>query len=142
MVKQEGMEKYKFFSICRKYILYGVFISRIKRKEKTMADNKRCAIYNRYSVNATEILEQKREELITYCEESLGIPEHELFEEVGSCLDKREVFDQMMARIENKEFSDVLVFNIDRIYKLGYDHEKLAEYVDRIRAKAVIHTLE
>ena len=107
-----------------------------------MADYKRCAIYNRYSVNAPEILEKKMGELIAYCEDRLGIHDYELFEEVGSCLDKREVFDQMMARIENNEFSDVLVFNIDRIYKLGYDHEKLAEYVDRIRAKAVIHTLE
>ena len=104
-----------------------------------MADDKRCAIYNRYSVNAPEILEKKRGELITYCEDSLGISDHELFEEVGSVLEEREVFNQMM---EQNEFSDVLVCDIDRIYKPGYDPEKLAEYVDRIRAKAVIHTLE
>lgn len=107
-----------------------------------MANEKRCAIYNRYSVNAPQILKRKRDELISYCENDLGIPNHELFEEVGSVLEEREVFDQMMARIEQNEFSDVLVCHIDRIYKPGYDPEKLAEYVDRIRAKAVIHTVE
>lgn len=107
-----------------------------------MANEKRCAIYNRYSVNAPQILEKKRDELISYCENDLGIPYHELFEEVGSVLEEREVFDQMMARIEQNEFSDVLVCHIDRIYKPGYDPEKLSEYVDRIRAKAVIHTVE
>ena len=107
-----------------------------------MANEKRCAIYNRYSVDAPQILEKKRDELISYCENDLGIPNHELFEEVGSVLEEREVFDQMMARIEQNEFSDVLVCHIDRIYKPGYDPEKLAEYVDRIRAKAVIHTIE
>ena len=107
-----------------------------------MANEKRCAIYNRYSVNAPKILKKKRDELISYCENDLGIPNHELFEEVGSVLEEREVFDQMMARIEQNEFSDVLVCHIDRIYKPGYDPEKLAEYVDRIRAKAVIHTVE
>ena len=107
-----------------------------------MANEKRCAIYNRYSVDAPQILEKKRDELISYCENDLGIPNHELFEEVGSVLEEREVFDQMMARIEQNEFSDVLVCHIDRIYKPRYDPEKLAEYVDRIRAKAVIHTIE
>ena len=107
-----------------------------------MANEKRCAIYNRYSVNAPQILEKKRDELISYCENNLGIPDHELFEEVGSVLEERKVFDQMMARIEQNEFSDVLVCHIDRIYKPGYDPERLAEYVDRIRAKAVIHTVE
>lgn len=107
-----------------------------------MANEKRCAIYNRYSVDAPQILEKKRDELISYCENDLGIPNHELFEEVGSVLEEREVFDQMMARIEQNEFSDVLVCHIDRIYKPGYDPEKLAEYVDRIRAKALIHTIE
>ena len=107
-----------------------------------MANEKRCAIYNRYSVNAPQILEKKRDELISYCENDLGIPNHELFEEVGSVLEEREVFDQMMARIEQNEFSDVLVCHIDRIYKPGYDPEQLSEYVDRIRAKAVIHTVE
>jgi hypothetical protein len=48
----------------------------------------------------------------------------------------------MMARIEQNEFSDVLVCHIDRIYKLGYDPESFAEYVDKISAKAVIHTIE
>ena len=107
-----------------------------------MANEKRCAIYNRYSVNAPQVLKKKRDELISYCENDLGIPNHELFEEVGSVLEERKVFDQMMARIEQNEFSDVLVCHIDRIYKPGYDPEKLAEYVDKIRAKAVIHTVE
>ncbi len=107
-----------------------------------MADDKRCAIYNRYSVNAPEILEKKRGELIAYCEDSLGITIHEMFEEVGSVLEEREVFNKMVTRIEQNEFSDVLVCDIDRIYKPGYDPEKFAECVDRIRAKAVIHTIE
>ena len=60
----------------------------------------------------------------------------------GSVLEEREAFSQMMARIEQNEFSDVLVCHIDRIYKLGYDPESFAEYVDKISAKAVIHTIE
>lgn len=107
-----------------------------------MADNKRCAIYNRYSVNVPEILEQKREELITYCEDSLGIPEHELFEEVGSCLEKREVFDQMMERIEQNEFSDLLVLHTDRLYKPAYDCKKHTEIISRIKQKVVLHSVE
>ena len=107
-----------------------------------MANEKKCAIYSRYSVNAPAILADKREKLVSYCEDNLGISVHELFEEVGSVLEKREVFDKMMARIEQNEFSDVLVCHIDRIYKPGYDPEYFAEYVDRISPKAVIHTID
>ena len=53
-----------------------------------MADDKRCAIYNRYSVNAPEILEKKRGELITYCEDSLGISDHELLKRLALSLKK------------------------------------------------------
>lgn len=107
-----------------------------------MANEKKCAIYNRYSVNAPSVLADKREKLVSYCEDNLGISDHELFEEVSSVLEEREVFDKMMARIEQNEFSDVLVCHIDRIYKPGYDPESFAEYVDKISAKAVIHTIE
>ena len=107
-----------------------------------MAKEKRCAIYNRYSVDVPAVLAEKRGKLVSYCEDNLGISDHELFEEVGSVLEEREVFNKMMARIEQNEFSDVLVCHIDRIYKPGYDPESFAEYVDKISAKAVIHTIE
>jgi len=107
-----------------------------------MANEKRCAIYNRYSVDVPAVLAEKRGKLVSYCEDNLGISDHELFEEVGSVLGEREVFNKMMARIEQNEFSDVLVCHIDRIYKPGYDPERFAEYVDKISAKAVIHTIE
>ena len=107
-----------------------------------MSNEKKCAIYNRYSVNAPAVLADKREKLLSYCEDNLEISDHELFEEVGSVLEEREAFAQMMARIERNEFSDVLVCHIDRIYKSGYDPESFAEYVDKISAKAVIHTIE
>lgn len=104
-----------------------------------MTNEKRCAIYNRYSVNAPEMLETKRGKLVTYCENNLGIADHEFFEEVGSVLEKREVFDDMVSRIENGEFSDLLVCNIDRLYKPSYDISKFIEIVGAISEKVDIH---
>lgn len=103
--------------------------------------SRKCAIYNRYSVNDPKRLAETRGKLIAYCEETLGIHDYELFEEVGSVLEKREVFDGMMARIDKGEFSDLLVCHADRIYKPGYDPAYFAELVATTRAKVVIHTM-
>ena len=107
-----------------------------------MANEKRCAIYNRYSVNAPQILEKKRDELISYCENDLGIPDHELFEEVGSVLEEREVFDQMMARIENGEFTDLVVYSIDRLFKPAYSTAKFWKIVKGINDRVDIHVVK
>ena len=100
-----------------------------------------CAIYNRHSVNDSELLAEMRDKLLTYCKETLGISDCILFEEYGSCLEKREVFDDMVMRIENGEFTDILVNHIDRIFKPAYDKTHFIELAERIQSKAVIHIL-
>lgn len=106
-----------------------------KTKEKC------CAIYNRYSTDDFERLAEVRGKLITYCTETLGVTDYMLFEEVGSCLEKRDVFDDMVTRIENGEFTDLLVNHIDRIFKPAYDKTHFIELVERIQLKVVIHIL-
>ena len=107
-----------------------------------MANEKRCAIYNRYSVNAPAVLADKREKLVSYCEDNLGISDHELFEEVGSVLEEREVFNKMMARIEQKEFTDLLVCNLDRLQKPGYDKAKFAKIISDLKEIVNIHSID
>ncbi len=100
-----------------------------------------CAIYNRHSVNDPERLTEMRDKLLTYCKETLGISDYILFEEVGSCLEKRAVFDDMVTRIENGVFTDLLVNHIDRIFKPAYDVARFIELIERIQSKAVLHIL-
>ncbi len=117
---------------------YGVEIITAYGEEKK---SRRCAIYNRYSVDDPERLAEVRGRLLTYCTDTLGIEDYVLFEEIGSVLEKREVFDDMMNSIENGEFTDLLVNHIDRIFKPAYDPEKLARIVGDIGSKINIHTV-
>lgn len=104
--------------------------------------NKKCAIYNRLSVKNDNQLELKRTELIKYCKDVLKIEEYELFEEVSSVLEERKEFNQMMERIEKKEFTDILVYHTDRIYKPRYDRVKYIEYLDIIKHSDVeLHSI-
>ena len=100
-----------------------------------------CAIYNRYSTDDFERLAEVRGKLITYCTETLGVTDYVLFEEVGSVLEKREVFDDMMVRIKTGEFTDLLVNHIDRIFKPVYDLEAFAKIVGEISSKVNIHSV-
>lgn len=117
---------------------YGVEILTALDEDKKL---RCCAIYNRHSVNDPKRLAEMRGTLLTYCKDILGISDYVLFEEVGSCLEKRDVFDDMVTRIENGEFTDLLVNHIDRIFKPAYDKTHFIELADRIQSKAVIHIL-
>ena len=118
---------------------YGVEIITVFEDENK---SRRCAIYNRYSVEDPERLSAARERLISYCENELHITDHVLFEEVGSVLEKRERYDEMITRIDQGEFTDVLVCHIDRLYKPAYDPAKFGEIVLSLAEKVKIHTLE
>lgn len=118
---------------------YGVEIIAVFEEENT---SRRCAIYNRYSVEDPEGLTTARERLISYCENELHITDHVLFEEVGSVLEKRERYDEMITRIDRGEFTDILVCHIDRLYKPAYSPAKFGEIVLSLSEKVKIHTLE
>ena len=118
---------------------YGVEIITVFEDENI---SRRCAIYNRYSVDDPERLTTARERLISYCENELHITDYVLFEEVGSVLEKREQYDEMITRIDRGEFTDILVCHIDRLYKPAYSPAKFGEIVLSLSEKVKIHTLE
>ena len=101
--------------------------------------SRKCAIYNRYSVEAPERLAEMRDKLIGYCQENLDVSDYELFEERGSVLDKREVFEDMLDRINQGEFTDLLVCQLDRLYKPAYDFDRFVEIIEALQEKVTIH---
>lgn len=118
---------------------YGVEIITTFEEENT---SRRCAIYNRYSIEDPKKLAEARERLISYCEKELHISDYVLFEEVGSVLEKRERYDEMMKLIDQCEFTDILVCHIDRLYKPTYDPVKFGEIVLSLSKKVKIHALD
>ena len=118
---------------------YGVEIITAFDKEK---EPRRCAIYNRHSVDDPERLAEMRGKLLTYCKDNLGITDYVLFEEIGSCLEKREAFDDMVERVERGEFTDLLVYSIDRLFKPAYSTAKFWKIVKGLNAKVEIHVAE
>ena len=118
---------------------YGVEIITAFNEEKVP---RRCAIYNRHSVDDPERLAEMRGKLLTYCKDTLGISDYVLFEEIGSCLEKREAFDDMVARVERGEFTDLLVYSIDRLYKPAYSTARFWKIVKGLNAKVEIHVAE
>ena len=118
---------------------YGVEIITAFEEEKT---SRRCAIYNRYSMDDSERLSAARERLISFCEKKLHISDYVLFEEVASVLNKRERYDEMITRIDRGEFTDILVCHIDRLYKPAYGPVKFGEIVLSLSEKVKIHALE
>ena len=101
--------------------------------------SRKCAIYNRYSVEAPERLAEMRDKLIGYCQENLDVSDYELFEERGSVLDKREVFEYMLDRINQGEFTVLLVCQLDRLYKPAYDFDRFVEIIEALQEKVSIH---
>ena len=101
--------------------------------------SRKCAIYNRYSVEAPERLAEMRDKLIGYCQENLDVSDYELFEERGSVLDKREVFEDMLDSINQGEFTDLLVCQLDRLYKPAYDFDRFVEIIEALQEKVTIH---
>lgn len=101
----------------------------------------KCAIYNRYSVPNQDKLDEMRIAMVNHCE-SLGIRDYVLFEEIGSVLGKREQFDEMMSRIRDGEFTDLIVMHPDRLYKATYDPQKFFEIITTINEKVTIHSVK
>ena len=126
-------------TIIKQLTEYGVEIITALDEEK---EPRQCAIYNRHSVNDSERLTEMRGKLLTYCKETLGITDYVLFEEVGSCLEKREAFDDMVARIENGEFTDLVVYSIDRLFKPAYSTAKFWKIVKGINDRVDIHIVK
>ena len=104
--------------------------------------SRKCAIYNRYSVEAPERLAEMRDKLIGYCQENLDVSDYELFEERGSVLDKREVFEYMLDRINQGEFTVLLVCQLDRLYKPAYDFDRFVEIIEALQEKVTVHVSE
>ncbi|MBQ8848765.1 MAG: recombinase family protein [Clostridia bacterium] len=103
---------------------------------------RKCAIYNRYSVDVPERLAEMRGKLIAYCQENLGVSDYNLFEEIGSVLEKRDVFDDMLDRINQGEFTDLLVYQLDRLYKPAYNFDKFVEIIETLQEKVNVHVSE
>ena len=126
-------------TIIKQLTEYGVEIVTAFDEEKVP---RRCAIYNRYSVDNPERLAEVRGVLLTYCADTLGITDYVLFEEAGSVLEKREAFDDMVARIENGEFTDLVVYSIDRLFKPAYSTAKFWKIVKGINDRVDIHIVK
>lgn len=104
---------------------------------------RKCALYCRYSIDNKEMIEKQKNELIKYCKEYLEIMNYELFVEIGSVDKKRPVFDELMKRIRNKEFTDLLVQHPNRIYRAEYDKRKFDDIIMEINRNGVsMHSIQ
>ena len=93
---------------------------------------RKCAIYNRISVENKTQLEKMRNTLIEYCKNILDIKDYVLFEDVGSVEGKRKEFEDMIDRIHKEEFTDLLVYHPNRIYRAEYNKEKFDNIINDI----------
>ena len=93
---------------------------------------RKCAIYNRISVENKTQLEKMRNTLIEYCQNILDINDYVLFEDVGSVEGKRKKFEDMIDRIHKEEFTDLLVYHPNRIYRAEYNKEKFDNIINDI----------
>ena len=103
--------------------------------------DRKCAIYNRISVENKTQLEKIRNILIEYCQKALGIKDYILFEEIGSVDGKRKEFEDMIHRIHKGEFTDLLVYHPNRIYRAEYNKEKFDNIINDIDKYAVLHSV-
>ena len=103
--------------------------------------DRKCAIYNRISVENKTQLEKIRNILIEYCQKALGIKDYILFEEIGSVDGKRKEFEDMIDRIHKGEFTDLLVYHPNRIYRAEYNKEKFDNIINDIDKYAVLHSV-
>lgn len=103
---------------------------------------KKCAIYNRLSTQNEEMLVKKRNELIDYCKNKLKIENYVVFEDVSSLDVDRPQFNEMMNKIEKNEFTDILVYNTNRIYRVNYNKETYKSIFEKILySNATLHSI-
>lgn len=100
-------------------------------------ENQKVAIYTRVSTHHQidkESLDFQKEKLTNYSEVILGIDDYEVFSDAGYSgkNTRRPDYQKMMNRIENGDFSHLLVWKIDRISRNLLDftemYEDLKEY--------------
>lgn len=104
---------------------------------------RKCAIYNRISIGDQNQLEEDRKELISYCKENLRIDDFVIFEEISSVLSDREEYNNMIEKINNHEFTDLLVAHPDRLFKASYNQEKFDEIVNNIsKCNVTLHSIK
>ena len=125
-------------ALIQEFTSYGVEIVAAFDEEKKP---RCCAIYNRHSIDDPERLAEMRGKLLTYCKDTLGIVDYVLFEDIGSCLEKREAFESMVARVEREEFTDLVVYSIDRLFKPAYSTAKFWKIVKGLNDKVEIHSI-
>lgn len=102
----------------------------------------KCAIYNRYSINDEKKIIKHRQELINYCKQILKIDDFVLFEDIGSLTEERADFNEMMSRLNNGEFTDLLTYSFNRIYRIEYDRKIFNNIICDIASKNVnIHSI-
>lgn len=104
--------------------------------------DRKCAIYNRISVENKTQLEKIRNTLIECCQKDLGINDYILFEEIGSVDGKRKEFEDMIDRIHKGEFTDLLVYHPNRIYRAEYNKEKFDNIINDIDKYVVLHSVD
>lgn len=103
---------------------------------------KKCAIYNRYSVNNDKMITENRNKLIKYCKEKLQIDDFVLFEEIGSVNGERKEFNNMIEQIHKGMFTDLLVIHPNRIYRAEYNKEKFDQIINDIVSNNVeLHSI-
>ena len=101
--------------------------------ELDFGEVKKCAIFVHYSINVPKRIEEKKSRLIKFCQEVLETNNYEIFVEIGSFLEDREVFENMLKRFETGEFSHLVVTDVGQIYNLIYDMRKALDLTNKIQ---------
>ena len=65
-----------------------------------------------------------------------------MFEEVGSVERKRKEFENMINRIHKEEFTDLLVYHPNRIYRAEYNKEKFDNIINDIDKYVILHSVD
>lgn len=101
---------------------------------------KKCVIYNKLSNSNYETLQLQRDELIKYCKDKLKIKDYDIYDEAST--DKNQ-FNEMMKKIDEKEFTDILVSDLYNIYRISYNDEKFGNTIDKILSSNIkLHCIE
>ena len=59
--------------------------------------------------------------------------DYEVFIEIGSFLEERKVFNDMLEKFKNGEFSHLIVTEVGQIYKLSYSIKKAMQLTTKIQ---------
>lgn len=98
--------------------------------------NKKAALYIRVSTVMQadrDSLPLQRDDLVNYARYALNIDDYEIFEDAGFSAKNtdRPKYQEMMARVRNREFSHILVWKIDRISRNLIDFCEMYEEIKK-----------